>query len=134
MDFREEDKTNHPLLFYDGDCAFCSHAVAWVCKRDKKDLFRFSPIGGRTWERLKNQYPSKAWGVDSVIVFTPDNQILIQEEAVLYLTKSLNHWYWNILKFIPRPLLNWGYNLVARYRKKLHLKACPLLPAGKVLP
>lgn len=127
-------KTTHPILFYDGECAMCSHAIAWVWKRDKEDVFRFSPLGGRKFKEVRANHPSDKWEVDSVIVFTPDNQILIQEEAVLYLTKTLNHWYWNILRLFPKPLFNWGYRLVARNRKKLHLKACPLLPVGKILP
>ena len=36
------------LVFYDGQCGLCDHAVQFLLKADKKNKFLFAPLQGTT--------------------------------------------------------------------------------------
>lgn len=109
------------LLFYDGSCGLCDHAVQFVLKRDPQGLFAFAPLQGAT---AKNFFPA-----------TPkeDSLILIEDFATGSPKKSLFGtgafrilWLlggiWAVpgaLCFLPPILYDWGYRLVARNRHRL---------------
>ena len=39
------------LVFFDSDCALCLHSVARLLKLDRKNLFAFAPLNGKTADK-----------------------------------------------------------------------------------
>lgn len=106
------------LIFYDGECGLCDQAVQFILARDKKRLFDFAPLQGKTAERWLKLPPS----VDTVVLiedYQTNPKLSIRSKAAF---RSLYHLggIWTVpglLSFLPSFLFDWGYRIVARNRK-----------------
>jgi predicted DCC family thiol-disulfide oxidoreductase YuxK len=121
-------------LFYDGGCGLCHSAVRFALRADRAGtLFRFAPLGGETFCSLVPE-ADRATLCDSIVVRTENGLLLTRSSAVLHLMRRFGG-VWRALGIIvavmPRPLLDWGYDAIARVRHRLFAKpdaACPLVP------
>lgn len=122
------------LIYYDGECGLCHRAVAFLAQRDRRgERFRFAPLRGATF-RQRVPLGLAAALPDSLALQTPEGALLVRTRAVAHALKQLGG-SWGVLGtllgWIPRPLADWGYDLVARLRHRLFRKpegACPRLP------
>ncbi len=119
-------------LFYDGACGLCHAAVRFVLAEDRAgDAFRFAPIGGGAFERELSE-AQRAGLPDSVVVLTEAGAVLTRSRAVAHMLTRLGG-LWRVcgwlLWWVPRPLRDGGYVLLAKVRRRL-LKApadpCPV--------
>lgn len=111
------------LVLYDGDCAFCQRAVRFIYRHDSEKHFAFAPLQGETAKQFLTAPPN----LDTVILIenykTHPQQHLYAKASfrALWLLGGL----WTLpgsLYFLPAPLIDWGYRLVARHRPS----TCPL--------
>lgn len=121
-------------VFYDGHCGLCHRLVRFLIARDSTgEKFHFAPLQGdhcaKTISRAERQRLP-----DSVVVRSDDGQLLAKAAAVLYLLARIGG-FWRaigtILAMLPNPLLDFGYDRVARIRRQLFSKpgnSCPLVP------
>jgi predicted DCC family thiol-disulfide oxidoreductase YuxK len=123
------------LVFYDGGCGLCHGFVKFLLARDRDgSLFRFAPLQGATFART---VPEDRRGTlpDSVVLRTPDGDLLIRTTAVVRaLCRLAGAWrtVGRIVAVVPRPLADWAYDRVASIRKALFRRppdACPVVPA-----
>lgn len=107
-------------LFYDGNCGLCGGAVRVVARHDRSGQIRFAPLGGETFERL---VPAevRAGLPDSLVVFTPEGDLLTQSGAVIHLLLRMGP-AWRlmgtVLAWIPESLRDAAYRLIARLRPR----------------
>ena len=109
------------LLLYDGTCGFCASSVLWVLRRDRQGTLRFAPLQGETARPILAAHPKLA-SVDSVVWVNEDGEVRVRSDAAIAVG-----WYlggiWATLATvavgIPRPVRDWGYDLIARHRHKL---------------
>lgn len=130
-------------LFYDGDCGLCHRAVLFALRRDPEGVrFRYATIGGSTFTETFSAEARRGLP-DSVIVRTADGRTLTKWAAVQHIAErggGFSGALARITGILPHWLLNWGYDRVARVRKRLFAKpqgSCPILPAelrGRFLP
>jgi predicted DCC family thiol-disulfide oxidoreductase YuxK len=120
------------IIFYDGNCGLCHALVRFTVLRDRAARFAFAPLGGETFRATP--FASLADLPDSVVVQTAAGKRLIRSAAVLHVLRSLGGG-WRapaaLLGVLPRPLLDWGYRVVARLRRKLFappVAQCPRVP------
>jgi predicted DCC family thiol-disulfide oxidoreductase YuxK len=107
------------VILYDGVCIFCSRWVRFVIARDAEHRFRFTPIQSGYGSRL-----AKTFGIDPA---DPDTNAVIhggvayfKSDAALTVLSSLPGWGWvRALFWVPKPLRNAVYNLVARNRYRI---------------
>jgi len=121
-------------LFYDGSCGLCHRAVRFVLAEDRTgNAFRVAPLGGAAFER---EIPAgaRAGLPDSLLVVRADGARLARSAAVLHIAACLGG-LWRalalVLRAVPAPLRDLGYDAVARVRLRLFARpteACPLLP------
>jgi predicted DCC family thiol-disulfide oxidoreductase YuxK len=121
-------------LFYDGSCGLCHRAVRFVLAEDRAgNAFRVAPLGGAAFER---EIPAgeRAGLPDSLLVVRADGARLARSAAVLHIAARLGG-FWRalalVLRAVPAPLRDRGYDAVARVRLRLFARpteACPLLP------
>jgi predicted DCC family thiol-disulfide oxidoreductase YuxK len=107
------------VILYDGVCVFCSRWVRFVIARDAQRRFRFTPIQSDYGTRL-----AQAFGIDPA---DPDTNAVIhggvayfKSAAALTVLSSLPGWRWvRVLFWVPKPLRDVVYNLVARNRYRI---------------
>ncbi len=107
------------VILYDGVCVFCSRWVRFVAAHDREQRFRFTAIQSGYGTRL-----AQAFGIDAK---DPDTNAVVhggvayfKSDAALTVLGHLPGWGWvRVLRFVPKPLRDAVYNLVARNRYRI---------------
>ncbi len=118
------------VILYDGVCVFCSRWIRFVATRDTARRFRFTAIQSPYGTRL-----AQAFGIDPD---DPDTNAVVhggmayfKSDAALTVLSSLPGWGWvRVLLWVPKPVRNAVYSLVARNRYRIFGKYDDLLRAG----
>jgi len=128
------------LVLYDGVCALCNGAVRFVIRRDTAVHFRFAPLQGPTARAVLERHGRVEDVFDSIVVVldldTRSEQLLERSAALRYVLRALGG-PWRVLALllgvVPRALLDWAYDRLARHRYRLagRLETCPLPPPEK---
>lgn len=113
-----EPRDENGLVFYDGVCGLCDRSVQFLLRHDQGQRLKFAPLQGET-ARQRNDLPTELRSV--VFVAQPgtaQEQIYFRSEAALRVLDHLGG-VWRVvswLRFIPRPIRDWGYDVIARRR------------------
>jgi predicted DCC family thiol-disulfide oxidoreductase YuxK len=123
-----------PIILFDGDCALCQRAMRFVARRDAARRFRFAPLRSEPAAELLAPHGLTAGEIRSVVLLD-DDAIRLKTDAVLGIAARLPApWRWLVwLRFVPRPLRDGVYALIARHRHRWFggAAACPA-PAPEV--
>lgn len=131
--------TSRLIVLYDGVCGLCNRSIQFILKRDKTDLFRFAALQSEFARTILDRHHRDPDVLDTIIVVLdyekPTERILLKARAALYCAKIIGG-VWKLFygfSIFPNFLLNFFYNLVAKYRYKIFGKydSCPL-PDEKV--
>lgn len=113
------------IVFYDGDCGFCNSTVQFILKNEKTDELLFSALQSSfTVDFMKSiQAPEPDF---STLYFWSEGKLLQKSTAALAISKHLKEPYsWlRIFKLIPLFLRDFGYDFIAKHRKKIKKDAC----------
>ncbi|MEO1934901.1 MAG: DCC1-like thiol-disulfide oxidoreductase family protein [Myxococcales bacterium] len=127
------------IVFYDGACGLCHRTVRFLLAEDSDGRrFRFAPLDSdlfiETCAVEGSGFEDGTTIPDSVLVHRPGRPLLVRTEGVLELGHQLGG-LWRIgatiAGWLPLPLLNAGYDFIARVRHRLFTRpedSCPLLP------
>lgn len=117
-----------PVIFYDSDCGFCNYWIQWILKNDSKGAFYFAPLQSISVQKFLSQYKIDQ-KLDTLYLYTPDKEILSKSEAVQYILVQLKRFpvLLELLKVLPRFLLDVGYDIVASVRRRLPFTSCRVL-------
>jgi predicted DCC family thiol-disulfide oxidoreductase YuxK len=118
------------LLLFDGYCHVCSGSVRFLLERDHTQQFTYvpcqSPWGNEIMERF---------GIDrdfaESFAFVDKGQILFKSDAAIAAASRLPAWRWvSFLRYVPRALRDWAYDILARNRYNWFGKrdTCLVLP------
>ena len=107
------------VILYDGVCIFCSRWVRFVAIRDIDLRFRFTAIQSPYGTRL-----AQAFGIDPN---DPDTNAVVhggiawfKSDGALTVLSNLPGWGWTrVLLWLPKPVRDPVYNLVARNRYRI---------------
>jgi len=129
--------TESPItVFYDGHCGLCHGLVRFLIARDPSgSKFDYAPLQGEYCATAIPQAQRQRLP-DSVVVRTHDRLLLVKSAAVLYaLMRIGGPWYavGIALKMLPPSLLDFGYDGIARMRRRLFgtpANTCPVVPAN----
>ncbi len=109
------------VLFFDGDCAFCSKSVQQAVRFDKRERVFFAPLQGELSRRMGfTKYAAKDGGT-MVLLRESDGQIFMQSDALIELARVFGGAWWllTVTRFIPKPLRDLVYRCIARNRYRL---------------
>jgi predicted DCC family thiol-disulfide oxidoreductase YuxK len=118
------------IVLYDGVCHLCTGAVRFIIKRDPSGLFRFVSLQSETGKALLRQHHVSPTEVGSVMLIVNGNSH-VRSDAVLLILRQLSGG-WRLLSFlrvVPRPLRDFFYRLVARFRYQFFGKRATCLVA-----
>jgi predicted DCC family thiol-disulfide oxidoreductase YuxK len=113
------------VLLFDGECGFCDRVVQFIIRRDRRKRFRFAALQtgyGRKKATAAGLNPDDLSTM--VLILNPDSdeeKVLIKGRAAFTVYSMLGGG-WAILgwfRFLPKGLLNFGYDLVARNRFRI---------------
>jgi predicted DCC family thiol-disulfide oxidoreductase YuxK len=134
------------LVIFDGNCGLCNGSVRWFLRRDRLDRLRFVPSDSPKVSALLARHgfePDIATGNSGTILVaqaldTPAERLLIRSNAVLAILAQLpSPWpaFAACFRWIPRPLRDMGYRLIARWRYTIwgRLETCPIPTAEERL-
>lgn len=122
------------LLLYDGVCALCNGSVKFMMKRDRLDRFRYAPLQSELGREMLAHFDIHRFPDGVVLVtdaLTPGEGIYHRSDAISQSLQQLGApWRMagKLLAILPRPLRDWGYGVVARYRYRLfgRYDTCPV--------
>jgi predicted DCC family thiol-disulfide oxidoreductase YuxK len=121
-----------PILFYDGDCGFCSNSVQFVLKNGKKTIY-FMPLQvEKAHEIIENPSTPGSEKISmNTMYFFENGRILKESKAVLTVCKYLKTpypilFYLGII--VPPFIRNAVYRSIAKRRFLLANPSC-LLPS-----
>jgi len=118
------------VLFFDGDCAFCSRLVRRVVAFDRHGRISFAPLQGKLAAEMGlARHAAKAGGT-MVLMRESDGEIFKRSDALIELARALGGWWraTRLARFIPRPLRDTVYGWLAdnRHRFTGKSESCPL--------
>ncbi len=109
-----------PVWLYDGVCVLCSGGVHYTLRHERDHVIRFVAIQSREGRTL-----AEAHGIDpdepDSFLFIENGQALTKSNGVLALLRHLDGPARLLLigRALPRGLLDWLYDRVARNRYRL---------------
>jgi len=131
------------LVVFDGRCGFCNRAVRWFLRRDRRDRLRFAASESAKVAELLARHgmgtADSGSGPGTILVVEDADglaeKLLLRSDAVVAMLSQLPRPWPAVgvgLKWIPRPLRDLGYRLIARWRYRIwgRLESCPL-PAAE---
>lgn len=118
------------VLFFDGDCAFCSAAVRRVNRLDPYERVDFAPLQGKLAEKLGLQHYATGTGGTMVLLRESDGRIFLRSDALIELGAAIGG-IWRCLalfSIIPRAWRDHVYQFIADRRRLLPVNhsACSL--------
>lgn len=131
------------LVIYDGECGFCNRSIRWLLRRDRGDRLRFAPSTAPAVAQLLLSHGVQPFGQasspdpsrETMLVFrdigSPMEKLLVRSNAALACLRVLPP-PWPaiaaILRLVPRPVREWAYRLIARWRYRIwgRYATCPI--------
>ena len=109
-----------PIILFDGVCNFCNRTVNIILKYDQDARFQFAASQSNAGINLLQQFNLDQKASASVILIVND-KVFTKTDAVIQIANRLSGWpkLFRLLKFIPRPIRDFGYDLVAKNRYAL---------------
>ena len=107
------------VLFFDGDCAFCSASVRRVAALDKEGRVNFAPLQGKlAAEKGLTRYAAQDGTM--VLIRESDGRVFTRSDGLLELMNALGGGWrlFTVFKLVPRVLRDVVYRWVARNRYK----------------
>ena len=111
---------NKKLVLFDGVCNLCNSSVQFIIRNDKKQIFLFAPLQGKTGQEIISKFSIDTTKTDSILLYSPQDDISTKSTAALKIAKQLKFPVNFLVVFmvIPKFLRNWIYDLIARKRYK----------------
>lgn len=108
---------NNILIFFDGYCNLCNFSVWLILKLEKKAIFRFSPLTSDFSKAFFGNNYESLTSLNSIILIK-NNDIYLKSDAVLKITEQFKFPfnYLRYLKYIPKTVRDYIYDLLAKYR------------------
>jgi predicted DCC family thiol-disulfide oxidoreductase YuxK len=109
-----------PIILFDGVCNFCNRSINIILKHDKDSYFQFAPSQSNAGIDILQQFDLDQKASTSVILI--DNEkIYTKTDAVIQIATYLTGWpkSFRLLKFIPKPIRDFAYDVIAKNRYAL---------------
>ena len=130
----DEIPTDDPIVLFDGVCNLCTGFVQFLIPRDPDGRFHFASLQSDVGESLLEERGLADHDLDSVVLIEGDD-VYVKSSAVIRIASILGGVYAlaRPLRFLPRRLRDWGYDVVAANRYRLFGKKeqC-MMPSGDV--
>ncbi|MCP4404375.1 MAG: thiol-disulfide oxidoreductase DCC family protein [bacterium] len=108
------------IVVFDGSCHVCSYAVRFIIKRDRRAVYTFTPMQSDYGRKLLSKYGIHPENLDTFVLVKGDTPYLRSDAAIEIVRRFEGVWKILVLcKFIPKPLRDAVYSLIAKNRYRL---------------
>lgn len=106
--------TVEKIVFFDGVCVMCNGLVDFIVRHDKKQLFLFAPLQGKT---AQEKIPLHAQEL-STIVLLDEQGISTESDAIIHILAALGGVFSlvKVFKIVPKGLRDATYRFIAKNR------------------
>ena len=111
------NRTEHPVVIFDGVCNFCNASVNFILQRDKRQEIVFAANQSEEGKQLLAQYQQDPEQVETLYLLEADT-LYDRSSAVLRIARHLR-FPWNLLyafRIVPRPIRDSIYKFIAKNR------------------
>jgi predicted DCC family thiol-disulfide oxidoreductase YuxK len=120
------------IVLFDGICNLCNASVRFISRHDKDSKIQFASLQS---EKAKELLKNSAFNIENLhsIVFIADQKIFLKSDAAIEIAKLLKGFphYLKYVQFIPRPIRDVVYDLIAKNRYRLFGKSCAIDPSNQ---
>ena len=119
LDEIERISLEHPVMFFDGECIFCTKALQFFIKVDTEELIRYTTLQSEEGQLLMDRLHISE-DMDSVLL-VDNGQYFTRSDVTFHLMKKMKY-PWralSILIYIPKVIRDFFYGIVAKYRYKI---------------
>lgn len=111
----------HWVVFFDGDCAFCSASARTLVRLDSNARISYAPLQGKLAASMGLSDCASEKGGTMVVMREPEQRLFTRSDAWIEVARALGGWWriFLIAKWIPRFLRDGVYRLVADNRSRL---------------
>jgi predicted DCC family thiol-disulfide oxidoreductase YuxK len=114
------EKTDRPLIIFDGVCNLCEYSLLFIVKNDRQARFKFVSAQSERGKELQRLH-----GVDTLkdgtVILLKNDQVYVKSDAAVEIAKDLDG-LWRLLyvfKFIPKPVRDLVYSIISKNRYRL---------------
>ncbi|PNZ25682.1 thiol-disulfide oxidoreductase [Staphylococcus petrasii] len=108
-----------PIIYYDGKCVYCYNYCIWLIQHGLPKSYEFTTINSEAGKNLFEQHP-EAKNRNSVILQQGDHLEYKSTAIATLITKLPNYkWLGFLIRMVPLPIRNFGYNLFANNRNRM---------------
>ena len=138
MTLLTKPKTGAHIFLFDGVCGLCNKFVQFVMPKDEQRKFQFASLQSGFATELLQKYKINPKDLNTFYVVAdydlPTQRVLSKSDAAAFVLSNLDG-AWSalsLIKYLPKALRNWGYDLVAKNRYQIFGKkdACQLPSAS----
>ena len=107
------------IILFDGVCNFCNYWVNFIIDHDKQNIFKFAALQSEKGRELLDRFELPKDDFDSFILIS-QNRVYKKSSAAFEIAKYLKGWLiiFAPLRFFPKTLTDFAYDLVAKNRYK----------------
>ena len=108
-----------PILLFDGHCNLCNAWVQFIVKRNPAKTIRFASLQSIAGRALLDEHKIAQDYLDSLVLIE-EERFSVSSSAALRTLSYLSTWesQLKLLLVLPRPLRDFVYRFVAKYRYK----------------
>ena len=120
------------IVLFDGICNLCNASVRFITRHDKNNTIQFASLQSETAKQLLLKMNIDSQKIDSII-FISNEKMFIKSDAAIEIAKLMDG-FPRLLKyfqFIPRPIRDYVYDMIAKNRYRLFGKTCSLQPSNQ---
>lgn len=110
--------TEEIILYYDGNCGLCNHAVRFIIRHDKNRKITIRPLHSKT-PPICSEVTELAQKHDSVILLYKKT-LYINSDVLIQIGRILEKQYYifSLLRLIPKSIRDGIYKYIAKNRKR----------------
>lgn len=115
------------IVLFDGICNLCNASVRFISRHDKNNTIQFASLQSETAKELLLKMNIDSQKIDSII-FVSNEKVFFKSAAAIEIAKRMRG-FPRLLKyfqFIPGPIRDFVYDLIAKNRYRLFGKTCSL--------
>ncbi|MCU4743068.1 thiol-disulfide oxidoreductase DCC family protein [Halobacteria archaeon AArc-m2/3/4] len=117
---RDEIPDDRSIILFDGVCNLCNGFVQFVVPRDPEGQFHFASLQSDVGQALLADHDLPTDELESVVLIDGEDSY-VKSAAVVRVLASLGGVYtlFSPFRYLPRPIRDLGYDLVAANRYRL---------------
>jgi predicted DCC family thiol-disulfide oxidoreductase YuxK len=111
------EKTDQPLIIFDGVCNLCEYSVKFIVKNDRQARFKFVSAQSDKGKELQRLHGVDTFKDGSVILLKND-QVYVKSDAAVEISKDFEGLlrFLHVIKFIPKPVRDLIYSIISKNR------------------